>query len=466
MSVKSREQIAHYPNALTRNVDLMADELSILGYVTPEVQALTVDEEHTQAVEILAAQERSYAVVPRVFEIKNNDLVDRYGLGLNKILDDGINSIQAEVDGRVPGADWELERRVAERANARKIIAMPPGTMCVETSVTPFDKPEGEQLAQHYTGLTMVRASIKDRHQSNKIIQYNYVLPLPNPDFAITLQEKFGIKGAEFDSLNLLTNPHMQEFNGDSKQAGQTIDSLIGAALLETSLGHSAVRMIKKAIDQRREAWEFVNSKAHADIDRELLDKMEVASTLPPAQREHMMRAIRSGYHKALKERFNGRQVSAAAGSVLEMAASQAVADGDVFISCGNTVMATAFGAKGSAASRSATIDSLLSEVKGSGSCVACGARGLLFGCGFCSRCNQIWCGAYKNGKQLSVEEVAYRGYGRSTTDQSDLAEGLLNYFQEVASEVKQRQELQKLKEARAKKLKEEQELAQAALSF
>lgn len=394
----------------------MAAEVSRQGYVSAEVWQMVIDEEKTQASEILAAQEQSYAAIPRTYYSSKEGLIDRHGQSLNKVFDDGIAYSQGEREQGVPGADWELQRRYAERSNLKKITDMPEGTICIEVSAPPSDKPDHEVVAQHYNGLTMIRASIKAHGDGGKVRQFNYALPLDSPDFLLAVQAKLGVAGEQrtINSQQLLENPVMKR-SGDSAEAvAREIDGLIGAALLESAVGHSAVRMLTRTINNRREAWQFINSAEHQDLDAEIFASMHQAAKLKSGARAEIIKAIRSGYWKELKDRFRGRRSagvrSVEAGSVLAAAAERAVADGDVFIACGNTVKATSF----NQAERADIIKLLRREVKGSGKCQGCGARGALYGCGLCSRCNKKWCDEYENsGKQTDIRDLAYRAQAR-----------------------------------------------------
>jgi hypothetical protein len=428
----------------------MARELAVFGEVSQEVRNMILDEELTHAVEVLAAQEKAYAVVPRIFYKHGEDLLDVHNQSLITVLDGGIESSQIELDDNVPGADWELSRRQAERRNLERIINMAPGTMCVEISLPPIDKPEDEQLAQHYNGLTMLRASIKDQAQPDKITQYGFVLPVSNPDFLLALQQHLGVEPVDrIDSLKTLQEPIIRPIDQPAESAAKEIDNLIGAALLETSVGYSAVRMIKRAIESRREAWDFVSSDAHHDLHLELLANMEFAAKLDPDERAHAMNAIRSGFWKEYKDRFNNRWHSRLAGKIIAEAASRAVADGDVFIACGSTVNATNFNTKEAASSRAQVAESLRREVRGSGACQACGANGTLYGCGvFCGRCNDKWCDEYsRSGKQLNAKELAYLSHSRPSElpkkgiEQLSRTETLGQYWQRIGRELRLKRE-------------------------
>src|SRR5205823_1638114 len=121
----------------------------------------------------------------------------------------------------------------AELSNLDIIIAMPAGTMCVEISPPPIDKPKHEQLAQHYNGLTMIRATVKDG--SGRILQYNYALPVTNPEFIQAVQTKLGVGAQEqvTSSQELLERPIQQSIDRSAAQVAREVDNLVGAALLE-----------------------------------------------------------------------------------------------------------------------------------------------------------------------------------------------------------------------------------------
>lgn len=461
------------PNAATRNVDLMADELAMLGYISPELWAMALDEEDTHAAELLPAQDKmAYATVPRNYRQEDGDLVDKHNQHLTAVLDGGVAHIKERLASGVPGSDWELRRRLAERKNLDRIIDMPTGSVCLEISASPFDKPKPEQKAQHYTDLTIVRASFKGHE--GEVDQYNYVLPISSLEFLRAVQSKLGRHGENqiLASDELLENPIIEPVDQPIGVAAKKFDSLMGAALLEASVGDSAVRMIKKAIESRREAWQFITSEDNIDLHQELMAAMQSAALLPQSERAEAMDSIRIGFWRELIDRFRGRDIIIREGGVLMAAAARAVVDGDVYIACGSTVSAMAPTTRESAASRSQTVASLRSEIKGSGSCSACGAKGTLYGCGLCSRCNKKWCDVYEQtGKQLEIKELAYQNYGRDTETAKTSTGSLLNadetlkeQWARIGREVKQKQEIKKMREAESEaRRREETELARVA---
>jgi hypothetical protein len=66
-----------------------------------------------------------------------------------------------------------------------------------------------------------------------------------------------------------------------------------------------------------------------------------------------------------------------------------------------------------------------VSKPNGRGNCTACPEKSTtLFGCGFCTGCNKVWCEEYKNkGKMLSIKDVAAirKTTGKKTTNKSKL---------------------------------------------
>lgn len=452
------------PNAATRNVDLIAHELKLFGHITPELRAMVLDEELTHAAEVIAAQEMGYAAIPRTYCQTGGDLIDAHNQSLKKVFADGINSSRQELSQGVPGADWELRRRKAEFKNLETILAMPDRTVCVEISAPPFDKPESEKQAQHYNDLTMIRVSIKDR----RVLQYNYALPLSSLEFLQTVQTKLGRSAKDHlvTSEELLENPIVERIDQPAELAAQKYDSLIGAAVLEVSVGHSAVRMIKKAVENRRETWKFVSDQDHSDIHQELVTAMQQAAFLNPAHREQAMSAIRSGFWKEFKDRFRGNQHDTMAGDILRSAAARAVADADVFIACGSTVVATEFSTASTRIStvstRAQEVEPLRNQLKGEGSCGACGMKGSLFGCGLCRNCNKKWCDQYvQTGKQLEIKNLAYLNYGRPSKPHESAEEIFVKAWQRIGHELQQKQ--RKLQEQEAKSSKAKVSLAESA---
>jgi hypothetical protein len=413
----SQNQI--YETPANRNLNLMNRELMMAGRVRPETWAMLLDEEKTQASEILAqieqdGQKKAFAAIPRTYFPSSEGLRDRHGQELTRIFDDGVNYIGQQV-GRVPGADWEHQRRQTERQNLEKIINMPEGTVVMEISASPSDKPKHEQSAQHYNGLTMIRASIKAVGDGGRVQQYNYAIALDSPEFLLAVQAKLGIAEPTVDSQQLLENPVIVQSSDSAESTARRIDGLIGAALLESAVGKSTLRMLARAVEQRREAWEFINSPQQADLEHELFIAMSQAAQLDATGRSEAIKAIRTGYWRELIDRFNGRLPAAGsvelAGTILAEAAARAVADGDVFIACGDTVQAKAMTHQ----QRTEMMHKLRNEVTGNGACQACGKKGMLYGCGLCSGCNKKWCDAYEaSGEQTDLKDLAYRRLTRS----------------------------------------------------
>jgi hypothetical protein len=314
----------------------------------------------------------------------------------------------------------------------------------------------------------MIRASFKG--YDNKVQQYNYVLPISSPKFLMAVQARLGRQQHEqlISSDELLENPIVQDIDQPIELAAQHFDNLLGAALLEVSVGDSAVRMIKKAIEGRREAWQFITSENNADIHQELKAAIERVALMPADMRDQGMRAVRTGYWKELKDRFQGKKIDAQGGSILISAASRAVVDADVFIACGSTVRATEFSNSADQSvgvfERAQQVKDLLEKVRGNGSCGGCGAKGKLFGCGLCSSCNKKWCEIYvRTGKQTDIKDLAYLRYARPDEDSStNTSETFGQYWERIRREIKQKREIKKVKEE-AIKLEDEQRLTQAA---
>ena len=439
-------------DAATRNVDFIAHEISLYGQASEGLWEMVLDEEATHAAELLAAQEMAYATVPRSFYIENGDLVDKHNQHLKDVINGGVESIRRSIGQGVPGSAWELRRRLAESRNVDKIIKMDPGQVCVEISASPFDKPETERKAQHYTDLTMIRASFKG--YEGVIRQYNYVLPVSSPEFLQAVQTKLGREADDhiLSSEELLENPIIQEVDEEHELAARGLDNLIGAALLEVSVGESATRMIRRAILNRREAWQFINSENNNDLRHELKSLMGEAALLPPSERGATMDAIRSGFWKELKDRFSERKIYDQGGGIIMAAAERAVADGDVFIACGSTVRATAIPGNNNlnaAQARTEIVRDLLEKVVGNGSCGACGAKGRLYGCGLCGSCNRKWCDIYqRTGRQTEISELSYQNYSRPGESILDLkVETFKQYWERIGEEIRQKRQIKKLRE-------------------
>lgn len=430
------------PNPTTRSVELFADDLRNFGLVRPETAQAVIDEELTNAAEDTAKTKSGYGVVPRTYYQRGETLVDKYQNDLVEIFDDGIEWCQEEVLAGKPGAGWELERRRADRDNLDKILTLSSGEALIEISSTPLDKPQHERETQGYNGMTHVRVSAKE---ADRVEQSNFFLPTSEPHFLLRLQSLVGMPLGQrtISSQQLLERPITTQLNV------KEIESLIGVALLDLSPDHAILAMVKKAASARREAWEFVSSDEHGELRRELERKISELASLPSQWWLNGINDLRKGFLKELRERYDGNVSAAKYGEVIGTAAAQAVADGDVFITCGGAIESTAPVASGS--SRSSVANKLRNEVKGSGTCTACGAAGPLYGCGvFCKACNDVWCDKYLTGEQLSAKQIRYLRHvklaGRANeTKQWDFFEELARYWHQLK------------REAAAKKLTEKQ---------
>lgn len=412
---RSQERIALGPT--TRSVKLFYLDMKYYGQVRPETAQAVIDEEQTNAAEDIARVKSKYAAVPRMYFQKDHDLVDIHGNHLKEVLSDGVKWAENDAVNVVPGANWELARRQAELKNLERFIESEPGTVFVEISAPP-QKPIHELRQQGYCEMTHVRISAKGL--TSKVLQHNLYLPYANTKFSERLQKMLGADAVYDDAQRLLENPIVIT-GADNLQASiKEVENLCGVALLNTDADKSILQMIKKASGAKKEAWEFVSSSAHDDLYNELRQRIEILAENEPRFWAKGMEEIRIGYLKELRERYDGKRRWAENGSIIDAAAAQAVAQSDVFITCGGTIEAR--GAKAAAqASATEVAAKLMHEVKGSGTCQACGAKGTLYGCGvMCSACNRIWCAEYakSSGKrELSYSQVRYLRLGKLAGD-------------------------------------------------
>lgn len=400
----------------TRSVELFYLDLQYYGEVRPETAQAVIDEEKTNAAEDIARVKSGYAAVPRTYFQKNGDLFDVHGNSLSEVLSGGVTWAEKDTANNVAGADWELKRRKAEQKNLKNFIGSEPGTIFMEISVPP-NKPEHELKQQGYSAMTHIRISAKD--SSDRVSQHNLYLPDTSTDFSSNLQKLIGSQKLYDDAQELLENPIVMTGNIDIKSKIKEIENLCGAALFNSNADQSVLQMIKKAAGAKKEAWEFVSS-SHDDLNTELRQRIEKLAKADPRLWADGMERIRIGYLKELRERYDGKRRWAENGSIIDAAAAQAVAQSDVFITCGGTVEVRI--SSSSTASNAAEVAAkLISEVAGSGVCQACGAKGSLYGCGvMCGECNRIWCAEYarSNGKQeLSYSQVRYMRLGKLAGD-------------------------------------------------
>jgi len=394
----------------TRSVELFYLDIQQYGAVRSETVKAVLDEEQTNAAEDIARVKAKHAVVPRTYYQKGESIIDVHGVDLGQVFEGGVKWAEAQAATKRPGADWELGRRQAEARNYKEFIKLPAGKLFVEISSTP-NKPHHELSAQGYDGMTHVRVSAKD--ESLRVKQLNIILPSSEPRFLTELQKILGTPDGQIslDSQEILARPKVLVADEDLSQSLKEVENRCFAALYNSDVNKSVIHMLKQAADTKKQGWDFVSSPTHADLNRELAQKLTELAMNQPAEWLEGIERIRAGYMKELRERFDGKARQAEHGSIIDAAAAQAVADSDVFITCGGVIEASS--KSGSQTSASAVANALLNEVKGSGTCMACGASGTLWGCGvFCGECNRIWCEEYKrsNGKtELSYEEIRYR---------------------------------------------------------
>lgn len=437
-------------NPLTRSVELFANDLETYGVVQPETVQAAIDEELTSAAEDIAKAKSDFGVVPRTYYQRRNDLVDIYGNSLTNIHEYGIKWCEEEYAAGKPGAEWELKRRQTEANNLKDLVAMEPGYLYIETSATPLDKPKHEQEAQGYNGMTFVRATAKEN--GGIISQRNIILPTSEPVFLLRIQSLLDVPIEErtINSQALLEMPLTRQMTF------KELESLIGVAVLESMPDHAVVTMLQKSITARREAWEFVSSDEHEELWRELSEKItELASTHPNWWLNGMVK-LRKGFLKEFRERYDGKVSSALYGDVIGTAAAKAVVDGDVFIVCGG-VVETINPDSTDNDSLSTIAYKLRNEVKKSGSCSACGAKGKLYGCGvFCRACNGIWCDKFeKFGQQLTAKQIRYLRFAKfnnsiKSEEKLDIFSELSRYWQKLKQETEIKQ-LRREKEAALK---------------
>jgi hypothetical protein len=84
---------------------------------------------------------------------------------------------------------------------------------------------------------------------------------------------------------------------------------------------------------------------------------------------------------------------------------------------------------------RQKVVKNLREEVKGKGNCAACGAKGNLFGCGLCGRCNKEWCDKYEaNGEQTPINKLGRFGQGGAESDSG--TESFAEYWARLGREI------------------------------
>lgn len=430
--------IENYIDPAVRSVHSLAADIQLHGAPTPKRLKAVADSERTHAVEVVvASSENGWAIIPRYYDQVGGQLYDEHGDELVDVANNGVTDARLKVEASVPGAGLELERRKAERSTIDKIIDMPLGTVCVETSAAPLHWSKEERSTQGYDQLCQTRVTYKK--PDGKITQFVIVTKSSDPEFLKARQRQLGIPESAIttNADDLLASPQFYEYVRDEKELIEETDRDIMVATINSqdpaAVGNMALRGLKRG----REVWAF--AKEQKALEAELLQNFIRLAMDNKSSWKVGANYIRTGYWTLLEDRYNGDvsegwtdhpnmqyvspAIIQAASRIIHGnessifgAAERAASLGRVFAACGNLIVANSISSPelnnlGGGRLSAAANRELLERSGTYGACEACGTKGDLYGCGvFCRDCNKDWCDEEaRSGKQLSYKELAKR---------------------------------------------------------
>lgn len=409
-------------SAETKSIAKIDRDIRAHGCLLPKTRLEIVDEEKTQAAEILAAVTKR-GCVPREYTLETGELLDEYGYSLRQVLEYGVSDAEEKAASGVIGAAKELERRRAELYVLKaQIMVMPTGTACVEWSAADNSWSEQELEAHGYPGDTHVRLTTRLDHKTFR--QYNIILQGSELDVINECRRSIHPNAEPLDSaLEVLQHPQIIYFDdGKSSDFIEQIRTDFSGALFSANKPRAILNMLKNSFRKHKDAWEYVNE--NDDIFNALVDSFELRAGSDPAEWRELADQARGGAWQLLLERYSGKiakhnkhVTSASVGA----AGQRAAAAGAVFIACGGSVsMKSSQPEDISSLDRTGIVETLLRIKGGRGVCQSCDKDGELYGCGaFCEHCNKVWCEEYAlTGYQLQPKEILikkYFAYSRGT---------------------------------------------------
>lgn len=396
-------------NPAVTSAERIKSDIDTFGYCREATKAQIIDEEKTHAAEILSSVSQS-ADIPRVYKTISGDAVDKFGVSLSTVLNNGIKYLE-ENFSECEGSDWELKRRKIELKNLQESISLPAGMVSVEISATDYTKPEHQRLKFGYGGDTLVRINYKKT--DSELVQRNII-----------------VKTSDLKKINQLRRL-IDSYAENIQSSEEALDKMIYVSAVEASVNnlvakinnfaseqHSNLRpanyllsLIIRSKKQAINSWEFINQNDEV-FEAMFMEMQKIASNY---KSDESINDIRVGGWQILLDRFKNqdnfdKEISVTRGLM------KAKAIGAVFTSCGGTIGLddgvsrlggpNYFG-------RYEVVSMLLDRINDSGSCQSCGTEGLLYGCGvYCRSCNLVWCQEYlKSGRQLSDKEIGWRKY-------------------------------------------------------
>ncbi|MEK7471835.1 MAG: hypothetical protein AAB624_01175 [Patescibacteria group bacterium] len=407
------------PRPETRYIEKIDTEIDS-GGDAEGLRGPTIAEEQTHAAEVLALF-TGRGIIPREYSLRNGDLLSVDDEPLSEVLDFGVIDAEAQIiEGRL-GASKELRRRKIERDNRSKIISLPVGSALVEASAVDSTWTKEEKKAQGYPDDTIFR--ITARVSDVAFIQLNVILQTTDLSVINRCRRLVNKEASDiWDAEEMLATPQTVGLGeGGLEALSREIETEYIRSTINFTAKNLARSALGRVIIKRRVAkelaktnsWDYVVTQP--DIFNALFDSFVAASTLDKDDWFNAVAVVRGGAWYKLIERYKGNDITN--GSVtpedLRHSAQSAAIGGYVFTACGGTTDMKSLlgGAPGTFMDRMFETATLVNTKAGRGSCVACGDKGDLFGCGiFCRGCNKVWCEEYiLTGKQLEANEVKSR---------------------------------------------------------
>lgn len=406
--IKSFSSVPKYHGGpKVRALELMLLDRAVSGSTEVATKERILDEERTWVAELLA-QQTGEAVIPRHYQRFENDIVDQHGVSLVSVLDGGIYAIEQSKTPQKVGANKELVRRKAERANLSTQITMPKNTYMVECSMTDHNWSSEEQKAWGYSGDMLVRVTYVDTYGDVK--QATICVQEFGGEKALRATAAVFANKRANTALELLANPKTSGYTGSFESLIAKIQLDIDRARHKAHPVLSLLKVIKRVKSRKKEAWGIVS--ANKDLDEQLWQEMQRIALLPVSVWEEKIDEARRGFWKLTLEREAGKISNDTIGG----AAARSRRDGDVFTACGDTSETTAEAAGSYSYASRLCIVATLGSAKGRGRCGGCKTETTLYGCGdkgtFCRTCNDTWCQEFlASGKMLEADEIREARY-------------------------------------------------------
>lgn len=407
-----QEQLAqnNLSSPAVTSAERIKKDIDTFGYCREATKQQIIDEEKTHAAEILSSVSLS-ADIPRIYKTINGDAVDKFGVSLNTVLNNGIKYLE-DNSFNWEGAEWELQRRKIEQKNLHESILMPAGIVSVEISATDYTKPENQRLKFGYGGDTLVRINFKKN--DSELVQRNIMVKTSDLKRINQLRKLVDSSAENIQSAEEALSK-MIYVSATEASVNNLVTKVINFATAQHSNLKPAsylLSIIKRCKKQTVNSWEFINQ--NDEVFEAMFMEMQKKATSYIC--DDCINDIRVGGWQILLDRFNNQNDSDKEVSVTN-GLMKAKAIGAVFTSCGGTIGfdEDSFSKLGGSNyfGRYEVVSMLMGRVNDNGPCQSCGTNGLLYGCGvYCRSCNLVWCQEYlESGRQLSDNEISWRKY-------------------------------------------------------